>query len=63
MTEDKYYRHGTSGKTLGDVYRVVSSIDEKIDKLQDEVSELIDARNGYYSGRDILDDYEPESHY
>ena len=63
MTEDKYYRHGTSGKTLNDVYRVVSSIDEKIDKLKDEVSELIDARNGYFSGRDILDDYEPESHY
>lgn len=63
MTDDKYYQHGTSSKTLDDVYRVVSSIDEKIDKLHDEVSDVLDARNDYYATRDMLGDYDPDSHY
>ena len=59
MAENNYHTRKTTEKTLDDLYRVVKSIDERVEEILDELSEDIRTRADKFSG---LEGYDCDDH-
>ena len=45
MAEEKNYEKRTTGKTLDDLYRVVKSIDRRVEEVREEIGDFVRMRD------------------
>lgn len=63
MAEEKYHAERTTDKILEDLYRVVSSIDQKVEEILDEMGDVLRSRDERYGDFYAANDYyhDPQS--